>query len=92
MHVLCEGKTDVWDSFKKKTIKATAFTKMVGKSVAERWQSHLNRKMIDPDALKVEIDKQGANEITDLIGRYVHLEGTLESWDTHHRERVSNDS
>ena len=88
--MLVEGKTDVWDSFKKKTIKATAFTKMVGKSVAERWQSHLNRKMIDPDALKVEIDKQGANEITDLIGRYVHLEGTLESWDTHHRERVKN--
>ena len=88
--MLVEGKTDVWDSFRKKTIKANAFTKMVGKSVAERWQSHLKRKMIDPDAIKIEVDNQGANEISDLISRYVHLEGTLESWDTLHRERVKN--
>lgn len=88
--MLVEGKTDVWDSFRKKTIKSTAFTKMVGKSVASRWQAHINRKMIDVDAIKTEIDKQGANEISDLINRYVHLEGTLESWDTVHRERVKN--
>lgn len=88
--MLVEGKTDVWDSFKKKTIKATAFTKLVGKSVAVRWQAHIDRKMIDPDTLKVEVDKQHASEVTDLIGRYVHLEGTLESWDTINRERVKN--
>lgn len=88
--MLVEGKTDVWDSFRKKTIKAVAFTKMVGKSVAERWQSHRNRKMIDQDTLKTEVDSQTAIEITDLIKRYVHLEGTLESWDTLHRERVKN--
>lgn len=88
--MLVEGKTDVYDSFKKKTIKATAFTKMVGKLVAGKWQSHINRKMIDQDALKAEIDRQSASEITDLIGRYVHLEGTLESWDTVNRERIKN--
>lgn len=88
--MLVEGKTDVWDSFKKKSIKATAFTKMVGKSVVLRWQAHIDRKMIDPDALKSEIDKQAAAEIPDLIARYVHLEGTLESWDTVNRERIKN--
>lgn len=88
--MLVEGKTDVWDSFRLKTIKAAAFTKMVGKSVAEKWQSHRKRKMIDADTLKVEVDKQEALEINDLLGRYVHLEGTLESWDTLHRERVKN--
>lgn len=88
--MLVEGRTDIWDSFKKKSIKATAFTKMVGKSVANRWQSHLDRKMIDSDALKVEIDKQGAAEVTDLMARYVHLEGTLDSWDSIKRERVKN--
>lgn len=88
--MLVEGKTDIWDSFKKKSIKSTAFTKMVGKSVANRWQAHLERKMIDADALKVEIDKQGANEVIDLMSRYVHLEGTLDSWDTKKRERVKN--
>lgn len=88
--MLVEGKTEVWDSFKKKTIKSTAFTKLVGKSVANRWQAHINRKMIDVDAIKIETDKQSASEVTDLINRYVHLEGTLESWDTLHRERVKN--
>lgn len=88
--MLVEGKTDVYDSFKKKVIKSTAFTKMVGKLVAGKWQSHINRKMIDQDALKVEIDKQGASEINDMITRYVHLEGTLESWDTVNRERIKN--
>jgi len=88
--MLVEGKTDVWDSFKKKSIKATAFTKMVGKPVVSRWQAHIDRKMIDPDALKSEIDKQAAAEIPDLIARYVHLEGTLESWDTVNRERIKN--
>lgn len=88
--MLVEGKTDVYDSFKKKVIKSTAFTKMVGKLVAGKWQSHINRKMIDQDALKIEIDKQGASEINDLITRYVHLEGTLESWDTVNRERIKN--
>ncbi|WP_151706789.1 primase-helicase family protein [Acinetobacter sp. TUM15064] len=87
---LVEGKTDVWDSFRKKIIKSTAFTKMVGKSVAEKWQSHRKRKMIDADTLKVEVDKLEALEINDLLGRYVHLEGTLESWDRLHRERVKN--
>lgn len=88
--MLVEGKTDVWDSFRLKTIKSTAYVKMVGKSVAERWQSHRKRKMIDADTLKVEVDKQESLEINDLLGRYVHLEGTLESWDTLHRERVKN--
>lgn len=88
--MLIEAKTDVWDSFKKKVIKSTAFTKMVGKSVATRWQAHADRKMIDVDAVKLETDKKGASEITDLINRYVHLEGTLESWDTLNRERLKN--
>ena len=88
--MLVEHKTDVWDSFKKKSIKATAFTKMVGKNVANKWQSHINRKMIEAEAIKAENDKQGADEVTDLIKRYVHLESTLESWDRLHRERVKN--
>lgn len=88
--ILVEGKTDIWDSFKKKSIKSTAFTKMVGKSVASRWQAHADRKMIDADALKVEQDRQSADQVTDLISRFVHLEGTLDSWDTVNREQVKN--
>lgn len=88
--MLVEAKTDVWDSFKNKVIKSTAFTKMVGKSVANRWQSHIDRKMIDADAVKIETDKQSAAEVTDLISRFIHLEGTLDSWDTVNREQVKN--
>lgn len=88
--MLIEAKTDVWDSFKKKVIKSTAFTKMVGKPVATRWQSHADRKMIDADAVKVHVDKQAADGVTDLISRFIHLEGTLDSWDTVNREQVKN--
>ncbi|MBF6929453.1 toprim domain-containing protein [Acinetobacter baumannii] len=88
--MLVEGKTDIWDDYKKKVIKSLAFTKMVGKSVASRWQAHPNRKMIDADALKRQIDDQNANDATDLLSRFVHLEGTLESWDTVNRERIKN--
>lgn len=88
--MLVEGKTDIWDDYKKKVIKSLAFTKMVGKLVAGRWQAHANRKMIDADALKKQIDDQNASDATDLLGRFVHLEGTLESWDTVNRERIKN--
>ncbi|MHC3125135.1 hypothetical protein NL42_15925 [Acinetobacter sp. GN11] len=88
--MLVEGKTDIWDDYKKKVIKSLAFTKMVGKSVANRWQAHPKRKMIDADALKKQIDDQNANDATDLLSRFVHLEGTLESWDTVNRERIKN--
>lgn len=88
--MLVEGKTDIWDDYKKKVIKSLAFTKMVGKSVANRWQAHPKRKMIDADALKKQIDDQNASDATDLLGRFVHLEGTLESWDTINRERIKN--
>lgn len=88
--MLVEGKTDIWDDYKKKVIKSLAFTKMVGKLVAGRWQAHANRKMIDADALKKQIDDQNANDATDLLSRFVHLEGTLESWDTINRERIKN--
>ncbi|WP_151838074.1 MULTISPECIES: DUF5906 domain-containing protein [unclassified Acinetobacter] len=88
--MLVEGKTDIWDDYKKKVIKSLAFTKMVGKLVAGRWQAHAHRKMIDADALKKQIDDQNASDATDLLGRFVHLEGTLESWDTINRERIKN--
>lgn len=75
--MLVDGQTDIWDSVENKKIKGTAFTKMVGKAVASKWQSDANRKMIDES----EIAK-------DLIHRYIMLESTQEAWDMVEHERV----
>lgn len=87
---LVEGKNDIYDSRKSAVIKTGAFTRLVGKTTALAWMDHPDRKLIDPKALKNELDIARSEEAKDLIARYIHLEGTLESWDTLNHERVKN--
>ena len=87
---LIEGATKFWDMHRKREIKKTAFVDMLGKELFKKWTEHPKRKLIDPDAVKSVLNADTNKIAEDISGRFIMLEGTLESWDTVRRERVKN--
>ena len=87
---LIEGMTKFWDMHRKREIKKTAFVDMLGKELFKKWTEHPKRKLIDPDAVKSVLNADANKIADDISGRFIMLEGTLESWDTVRRERVKN--
>ncbi|WP_437881041.1 DUF5906 domain-containing protein [Pseudomonas sp. LRF_L74] len=93
---LVEGKTSVYDQYKRCIIKKTAFEALVTKAVAKAWYEREDKKCIAEDQAKLLEEKarlagkvkkgdQGGMLPTD---RYVYIDGTKECWDVQKRRRI----
>ncbi len=93
---LIEGKTAVFDMFKRVIIKKPAFELLVTKALAKDWFESAQKKVIADDmaerqASKAKAEakfKQVSGEGMSPTERYVYIDGTKDSWDIKCRRRV----
>lgn len=90
-YVLVEGKTEVYDSYKRIVLKKGAFEIAVTKKLAKDWYNATDKKIMAADAAKRIIDKDKLKKKTEGMfptERYIYLDGTQEIWDNLLRERL----
>jgi len=94
--VLVEGKTAIFDTFKRVIIKKSAFEMLVTKPLAKEWLDLPVKKVIADDmaerlANKAKAEakfKQVSGEGMPPVERYVYIDGTKDTWDVQKRRRV----
>ncbi len=94
---LVEGKTKVFDLYRKTSINKTAFEALLGKPLAKSWYDLTNKKGIDGDhARRLEneaklgrrLQKVTGEKGPDVFWRYVYLDGSQDIYDRHLRQRL----
>ncbi len=93
---LVEGKSAVFDMFRRVIIKKTAFELLVTKTLAKDWFESTNKKVIADDmaerqASKAKAEakfKQVTTEGMSPTERYIYIDGTKDCWDVQRRRRV----
>lgn len=93
---LIEGKTAVFDLFRRVIIKKTAFELLVTKALAKDWLDRGDKKVIADDLAERQANKAKAEAkfkqvVSDGMAptdRYVYIDGTKDSWDIQRRRRV----
>jgi putative DNA primase/helicase len=93
---LVEGKTAIFDTFKRVIIKKSAFEMLVTKPLAKEWLDLPVKKVIADDmaerlASKAKAEakfKQVSGDGMAPVDRYVYIDGTKDTWDVQKRRRV----
>ncbi len=93
---LVEGKTAIFDTFKRVIIKKSAFEMLVTKPLAKDWLELPVKKVIADDmaerlANKAKAEakfKQVSGNGMAPVERYVYIDGTKDSWDIQKRRRI----
>ncbi len=93
---LVEGKSAVFDMFRRVIIKKAAFELLVTKPLAKDWFDSTNKKVIADDmaerqASKAKAEakfKQVSTEGMSPTDRYIYIDGTKDCWDIQRRRRV----
>lgn len=97
-YALVVGKTNVFDQYKRMTIKKTAFEALVTKPVAKAWYDRADKKTIAEDQAKLIEEraklqgkaKKAGGEGMVPTERYVYIDGTKECWDVQKRRRIAD--
>lgn len=97
-YALVVGRTNVFDQYKRMTIKKTAFEALVTKPVAKAWYERADKKTIAEDQAKLIEEraklqgkaKKGGGEGMAPTERYVYIDGTKEVWDVQKRRRIAD--
>lgn len=93
---LVEGKTNVFDLFKRTIMKKSAFEALVTKPLAKGWFDLEGKKVVAEDqakrwevekALAGKAKKEGPSSLAPTE-RYVYIDGTKECWDVQKRRRI----
>ncbi len=87
-YLLIEGKTEIWDSEQKTSMKKTAFIALISQQYYKLWSA--SRKTISQEIFRSNLEQAQQATIQELLDNFVILAGTQESWNINRRERWIN--